>query len=431
MKRVTQIAAGCCIIFAFGLSPEAQSAKLSGVADANAGKGGSAFTRSSATIRVRFSDSLDRLVLRGIDLRVYSAEKQNLLLQGSGTKSWKVSCDSRNVRMGSKTFRKGVYVESPAGFLRVESLPYRGRIWLHAGKKGCELINEVEMEKYLAGVVASEFSPKWSEQAVAAQVIAARTYALYQMGEARRAKRHYDVESTIRDQVYEGAAGEHHLASRVVEKTRGMVLTGGGAKPQPIKAFYHSTCGGRTQMPARVWGSDYPGFRRTVDCPHCTSSPKFKWNIELSEPALKKLIVSGVRETGVPSVWSKSLGSAGDVAGVEQFMRKATLMLIRPAGADPSGRISELHMTWKSDKAFVKLPIAATLFRRWVGTKEILSTAFSVLKTGSDRWNISGRGYGHGVGMCQWGAKVMGEKGFKSASILKFYYPDAQLTQMW
>ena len=104
-------------------------------------------------------------------------------------------------------FRSPTTVETPAGFFQYKGRPYRETLRIHALPSGeCEVVNEVDLEKYLDGLVNSEFSSQWSEEAVAAQAIAARTYAFYQMREAHmRPEAHYDVDSTTKDQVYDGS----------------------------------------------------------------------------------------------------------------------------------------------------------------------------------------------------------------------------------
>ncbi|MCM2323731.1 MAG: SpoIID/LytB domain-containing protein, partial [Oligoflexia bacterium] len=257
---------------------------------------------------------------------------------------------------------------------------------------------------------------------IAAQVIAARTYALYQMERARAS--HFDVDATVRDQVYDGSIREDTRASQSVLKTRGMVLTvsSGRAPASPIKAFYHSTCGGRTGLPEHVWGASVPGFRRSVVCPFCAGSPVLNWDLELSAPELKETLLQGARAEeqllpGWPRDW-------------RALLRGAQLVGVRLGKLDSAGKVAAVVTSWKLRDRALELPLGAARFRDWLGPARFRSTSFQIHSKGS-RWSFRGRGNGHGVGMCQYGAKAMGEKGFKSVAILKHYYPDATVRKLW
>jgi len=390
-------------------------------------------------IRVLVANDLDGSIVRGIDLRAFQkrvvglgasadlhALRDEVTLPKSGRKSeWRVRCtaDFVELRSGSAIVRlkAPASIESPAGFLQLDGRPYRETLWFFpaSGKRwGCEAVNEVNVEEYLNGLVNSEFSAQWKPEAVAAQVVAARTYALHQILQARLKNADYDVHGTEKDQVYEGAAKEHFLASRVVDQTRGMVLVSrDGKKTQPIKAFYHSTCGGHTELPEKVWGVRQSGFGQRVTCPFCTSSPRFRWNLSVArnevEGALKR----------------KLLGKNGSWLGGARLARVETVGHRGPAAG--TDRLSVLRTVWEFGKVTRELNVKASEFRNWLGAGRLKSTAFAVARTPSGDFRFEGRGNGHGVGMCQWGAKVMGEKGYTMAGILKFYYPDAELKKLW
>ena len=234
----------------------------------------SKYLKSSQTIRVRLAKKKTLLKIRGLDLNVRAKQEAHVK---SGLTTWQVSCLKKkitfspvgNQSLQPMTFNGSVTLSSPAGFLTYDGSSYRNQIRIFAYRKSarCDIVNVIEIEKYLDSIVNSEFSSKWHRQSVAAQVIVARTYALFQIVEARKRKKHFDVEATIQDQFYGGTHREDFRASAVVKQTRGMVLTAKrSGSVWPMKAFYHSTCGGATELPQNVWGSQFHGFKKVVRC---------------------------------------------------------------------------------------------------------------------------------------------------------------------
>jgi stage II sporulation protein D len=387
----------------------------------------------SVRIRVRIGESVARGEIRGFDLRIHETiepQLRKLAQSAARATEWEFSCGDGRVQMvrldqkeASLRLKSPVSIESPAGFLKFQGRPFRETLRIHSKGDLCVVVNELDLEKYLDGLVNAEFNAKWSTESIAAQVIAARTYALYQMREARRRKLDFDLDSTIKDQVYDGTDREDFRASRTVEKTRGMVLTlrdAKSAKAVPLKAFYHSTCGGRTELPEKVWGAPHPGFKRRVDCPFCIRSPRYQWDLELTTHDLLAAIQSGVDEGGLPKGWP---------ANSKSVVRSWRLADIRIQ--ERENRVNQVILSWSKGDQQVELSVSGSKFRSWIGAAKVLSTAFHISPGAGGVWRFAGRGYGHGVGLCQWGAKVMGVKGYSMASILKHYYPDALLRKLW
>jgi len=391
---------------------------------------------SAHRIRVRVAEEAsDSLKIHGFDLKGYefSREGEKLLAEPGRSSEWTISCAEKaiHIKVGDKIFNltKPFLIETPAGFLRFRGRPYHDSLRIYARAGGCEAVNEVDLEKYLDGLVSSEFSASWNEESIAAQVVAARTYALFQMREARilKPKNHFDVDASVKDQVYDGSMKEDYRASRAVKKTEGQVLTVGSDQSQkPIKAFYHSMCGGMTEAPEAVWGTKHAGFR-AVKCNFCAGSPHFNWNLKLTSDELREKVMSGAKleghQKGWPEDWAKIIATG-------------KLTEITLGEKDSTGRIAKVRTHWSVGEGTtarkVELSLRATKFREWLGAAKFRSTYFEIERVpGEPVWSFNGRGNGHGVGMCQWGAKAMGEKGFKVAEILKFYYPDAILRKLW
>ena len=175
-------------------------------------------------------------------------------------------------------------------------------------------------------------------------------------------------------------------------------------------------------MPQKVWGQPYSGFQQTVPCPFCRGTPAFDWNVDLSGDELRRALISGADREGTPRSWPLNWRK---VLGQGRFLGLGL------GPADRSGRIADITLVWSWELERKSLGLSAVQLRNWVGPARIKSTAFWIKAQSTDRLQMSGRGNGHGVGMCQWGAKVMGDRGFKMASILKQYYPGAVLKKLW
>lgn len=263
-----------------------------------------------------------------------------------------------------------------------------------AGAKQFDVIGIVPLEDYVAGVVSNEMPPSWPEEALKAQAIAARSYALALMRERSHALWH--VENSVLDQVYKhfGASQEEEKKTkidRVIEETRGLVLL--NKKDRLLKAFYHSDCGGRTASSQSVWGTkELVGGVVDSSCPR---NPASIWNYQVSEEEF-------AQKLGVPG--SKLVAMNMDKSPQDGRVHKIRVHL-------GEGKYKEIN---------------ANHLRQMVGFNALRSTNFSVKKVGS-QLIFDGKGFGHGVGMCQWGSRVMAERGAKFRSILSHYYPEAQI----
>jgi len=253
------------------------------------------------------------------------------------------------------------------------------------------VINTVELDDYIKGILYHEASHYWPDEALKAQAIVCRTYAAYQVQE--NAAKEYDVTSDTYSQVYGGRTSERYRTSRVVEATKGLVIS---FQDKLIPAYYHATCGGHTEDASLLWKIDCVPLRGVV-CGFCKESPHFSWHAVLS-----------LREI------SKKLEGAGIVSGAIQD--------ISPAGRSGSGRI--VGLTVRTSKKDVT--VSAKDFRNSIGPAVIRSTNFTVTIAGTDAV-FEGLGWGHGVGMCQWGAYFMAKEGRTYEEIVKYYYPGCSI----
>ena len=291
-----------------------------------------------------------------------------------------------------KPFRTLVF--SASSTLFVNNKPYRGLAELSYSDKGVQVVNQLPLEDYLVGLINCEISSAWPIESVKAQAVIARTYALNR--KALRAKTPYHLESTVIDQVYEGSQIEDSRARRAVSETAGEVLSYDGAV---IQAFYHSTCGGKTEAAENVWGAALP-YLKGVDCLYCLTAPAATaWEQKLSLAEIEdKLRVAGYKLSGLTD--------------------------IRTGGLNSRGRLKQVNLV-ASKGGF---SLTGHQFRKAVGYGLIKSARFTV-KINNGEASFSGVGNGHGVGLCQWGAKQRALDGFGYREILSYYYPGTALNK--
>ncbi len=292
-----------------------------------------------------------------------------------------------------KRFRRLSFSASSAVY--VNNKPYRGLAEVSATDNRILVVNQLPLEEYLVGLINCEISSAWPIEAVKAQAIIARTYALNR--KMSRTASPYHLESSVIDQVYEGCLIEDSRARRAVIETEGKVLTFGGAI---IQAFYHSSCGGRTEASENVWGTSIP-YLKGVECQYCLTSPSAAaWEYKIS---LKEL--------------EERLRTAGhNVSGLYD---------IKPGAVNSRGRLKQVALLASKGGC----TISGEQFRKAVGYGFIKSTHFT-LKNYKNEISFSGSGNGHGVGLCQWGAKQRALDGFDSGEILSYYYPGTELKKL-
>ncbi len=305
--------------------------------------------------------------------------------------------------------------------------PYRGAIELLLRNGGLTVVNLVGMEEYLLGVVSSEMRPDYPLEALKAQAVAARTYALKNRG--RLAAQGFDLDDTAACQVYGGLFSEDPRTTRAVQDTAGMVLTYDG---KPIDAVYSSTCGGYTESAQAAWG-------RTV--PYLVSVPDFQGEIDTVTPrpadeaawaayckharAVNCLQPAQARVEAFR--WVKLITRAELEAGLTGDTAVGTLKEIVPLERGDSGRITRLRLVGSARSVEVTGELA---IRRVLG--KLRSSAFTVESYRDDAgtpvvFAFWGAGWGHGLGMCQVGAVGLANQGWTYDAILTHYYRGAKV----
>lgn len=296
---------------------------------------------------------------------------------------------------GKKIPGSSVIFSSENGVLYLNGRPFRGKIEVIKDQRGLLVVNELSLEFYIAGLINHEISSKWPIEAVKAQAVIARTYALYQ--KKKKGAAAYHMEATVSDQVYSGSIAEDDRSFHAVKETVGEVLTYNGELALTV---YHSNSGGATEDSKNVWGKDYP-YLRQVKNQFDKDSPNFSWTLNISPESVETAL--------------KGAGySAADVKD------------IIPLYKTNSGRVTRLRILHGKGE----LEISGEDLRKAIGYDKLKSTMFTTEMTGG-LFVFNGKGSGHGMGLSQWGAKGMAENGYSYIDILKHFYPGTSLERIY
>lgn len=335
--------------------------------------------------------------------------------------AWRLEHDGRMVRAVRADGVPTSWAQGPvyarvtgSGPLDVNGKPYRGDVALFGADTGVMVVNVVRIDDYLLGVVPLEIGTRAASDsaAIQAQAVTARSYAYIHLAEP--SSRNYDVTGGTLDQVYGGVAAETDAGSRAVESTRTLVLKYAG---RVVNAPYSSTCGGVTAAASDVWRTNDEPYLQSVSDQipgtsryYCDIAPRFRWTRTLEASTLNAALARYLAKyTKVPN---GHVGAARDV-----FI----------GGHTTSGRVATTTIT--TDRgSFVVRGNDVRYVLRQPGGEILNSTLFSVeTQSASDgsltRLIIHGNGYGHGVGMCQWGAIGRARAGQDFQTILRTYYP--------
>ncbi|MDX1958423.1 MAG: SpoIID/LytB domain-containing protein [Leptospiraceae bacterium] len=269
---------------------------------------------------------------------------------------------------------------------------YRGGIFLIPENKQYLVVNVLDKEDYLLGVVPSEMPASWHIDALKAQAVAARTYAIYYIENPLHKEFH--LEADVSSQVYTGTSKETSLSSMAVQETKGEVML---YNEFPIKAYFHSNSGGHTETPENVWGDKLEYFQ-SIPSEYCNKNGGYTWELFLSQTEINdKLKNEGV-------------GKINDI-----ILKEKT----------ESGRTNQIEIV--GEKKSVQLK--GNDFRKLFGFGRIKSLLFEMTKE-VNGYQFKGKGFGHGVGMSQWGAFHMATANLSYKQILNFYYPKGIITKV-
>lgn len=340
------------------------------------------------------------------------------------------------------------------GAIEVNRRAYRGDIAVRrtAGKAGLTVVNTLPLEEYVYGIIVREISPAWHPEAVKAQAVAARTYALHSLGKHKDDG--YDVCATTDCQVYGGKTAEDPRATQAVNDTRGLVVTYQG---KPIAAYFHGSGGGYTENSENVWGAYQPYLRGVADFDQ--GSPHHKWEKALTPKEIEDALASaginiGVLRTIELSPLGKQPVNAPD-RGVSGRLKEVRLTgsggTVTVSGAKLrtilglNSSLFDVKLTLPAEKQ-VEFEITDSYGGRDVKVVEIKAKPLPEKMDKPGVHRITGRvnetvvftglGWGHGLGMSQWGAKAMAEKAPAGDTayfreILKHYYTGVEIRKLY
>lgn len=376
---------------------------------------------SDRTLRVGLVTSGTPTLKAGGDWELYAADAERLVARVPAGETWRIERNGSRLRgIGpdgiASAWQGGSLVARARGsaLIAVNGKHYRGELLFVQGDSGISVVNRVRMDDYLRGVVPLEIgtSDDRDIEAVKAQAVTARSYAYVHVG--NRTARPYDVSASVNDQLYGGADAETAVANAAVNATRGVVLQYEG---RVVNAPYHSACGGSTAAAEEIWRTNSEPYLQRVsdqipgtDRFYCDIAPRFRWTRTLDGETLRAALVRYLATyTATPG------GYPGTPRDVQVDTRT------------PSGRVGTLKIA--TDRGnYVLRGNDIRYVLRAPGGEILNSTSFNVeATTGRDgaitRLVLRGTGYGHGVGMCQWGAIGRARAGQDFHTILRTYYP--------
>lgn len=324
------------------------------------------------------------------DFTVVDADKRRFKLSKGMVK---LSSVEGGLLIGKSKLVLPVKIESK-GIIFANKKPYRGYLTVNkTGKDKINIINVLPVEDYIKGVLPKEASPGWHIESLKAQAAISRTYTLANFN--KHSSQGFDMCSTTHCQVYGGAGVEAVSCNKAVSATKREVLTYNEKLAQTV---FHANCGGHTEDPKYVWNwtASTPEYLKGVKCTYCSGAPHAAWEKGIDEKVIRdKLAAYNVGK--IRSIKVKNVTPAGSAKEIEIVHSKGTLMM------------------------------NAYKFRLAVDAWQIRSTAFDGIKKHGEQFIFKGKGWGHKVGLCQWGAKGMADSGKKYKQILQHYYPKTKL----
>lgn len=352
------------------------------------------------TVRVAVMQNIPKFSLSvESSYQIFPMYSSELLIQGQSLQEVSVMGTPSGIQLGDQELLVfGITLRlqnQQQGFITLNGRHFRGGMDIYRQKDQTLLIiNHLDIEDYLQGVLYHEVSHRWPIEVLKAQAVAARTYVLYQAAISR--EKDFDVTSDVFSQVYGGATSEKRQTNKAVADTRGEILIWDSKVFPP---YFHATCGGHTLSSRELWNIAVPPLAG-ANCSYCVDSPHYYWRATITkEEAVQKL-----KRAGYP---------LKDIDGVEI------------SRTDPSGRALDLVLLHPQGE----MQLSANVFRLALGPNQIRSAFFTV-ETQNQQIVFRGRGWGHGVGMCQWGAFAMAKKGWKTEEILRYYYPGARIAEL-
>jgi stage II sporulation protein D len=339
---------------------------------------------------------------------LYNNGKRVAIIKSGNTINCYENYSKPRLTINGENFDGEKFFLSPAeidGIIKVNGKQYRGKIQISSSSNSVDIINVLNLEDYVKGVLAREMPLGKNEEnleALKALAICVRTYASQKV---RDGKINFDLYADTRDQVYGGVDAESPLSNKAAEETKNFTLKYGSSQ---ATIFYHSTCGGYTESSQNVFTKEAVPYLTSIKDgsePYCRISPRFEW----TETYSKELIISRLKNY---SLLDNSNYRLDDISILSRFN---------------SGRVNEVEIRVVGNNGtkksiLIKGNEIRSILRTSDGKMILWSTMFDLsIRSGSIVLN--GKGFGHGVGLCQWGAIELSRRGWTYKEILNHYYP--------
>jgi len=352
-------------------------------------------------MKIAIAQNVDQINLKfNTIFTLVDIETGKLLANRLTFKDVSLKGSEKGIHINDKIFNaRNVRLMSQDKLVQVRERVYRSNLIIIKDEKNkLTLINEIPIEDYLKGVLPMEVSPRWNMEALKAQAVAARTFALFQALNANPESPFF-LKRDVSSQVYAGKTVENFRTSEAVNLTRGQILTYRGAV---FPAYFHSACGGKTTSADSVWGVWKHPSLGGVQCGFCRGTKHYTWKKEMSFQDMKLKLA-------------------------KEKIKIGAIQKVQILDRDRSGRVESVNVVHSTGVKKIK----GSTFRRIMGYDIFRSTLVELKSASGSLLKIVGNGWGHGVGMCQWGTKVMADKVFRYEQILRFYYPSSQVTQAY
>ena len=368
-----------------------------------------------------FSSAEIRVLLKGLvpseslaiesTVYLYDKESKIALIKSGNTINCYDNYGKIGLTINGENFDGEKFFLIPAGsddIVKINGKRYRSKIQISSSGNSVDIINVVNLEDYVKGVLAKEMPLGKNEEnmeALKALAVCVRTYAAQKMKDG---KIYFDLYADTRDQVYGGVDAESPLSNKAAEETKNLILKYNGS--QSI-IFFHSTCGGQTESSQNVFTNESIPYLISIKDgsePYCKISPRFEW----TETYSKEIIISRLKSYSLLDNQNYSLE---DISIISRFN---------------SGRVDELEIIVVSESGedksiIIKGNEIRNILRTEDGKNILWSTLFDLILK-SNSVVLTGKGFGHGVGLCQWGAIALSRNGWNYEDILNHYFPGTE-----
>jgi stage II sporulation protein D len=365
---------------------------------------------SSVTIRVAAEKGARSLLVVGRTVRVVSSDR-SVTFSGDAN----IEIEAKSARIGETVLPLPVTLVNQDGAppLEMNGRRFEGELVVDRDL----VVNVLPLESYLKGVLTSEIPVGWPKESLKAQAVVSRTFALRKILD--RKGEPFDVDNSEMDQKYVFAESNPPIED-AIEETEGIILSTGG---MPIEAFFHASSGGVTESCRNVFQKDLPYLRSARD-PYTEKAGEPRWTCDLDAAVIVKRMsthFAGKEDLTQKPTARRTDGQAAAQTGI--LSGSDELKDVRVRSRTESGRVGEFALLFRRGGEYV---VKGNDFRLAIGPKIFKSLLLDSIErsrvNGRSVFRFSGRGYGHGVGMSQLGAKTMAEMGYGYREILGFYY---------